>query len=522
MHDETYKGTSMQRKGRSALRSRPDGTFNSFGSGPVRRGAARQVVAGVLAASMLPWSLATAVAQEYGAPPPPDAGYGAPLSAYQPQGPEQLDQLVAPIALYPDSLVAQVLAAATYPAQVASAQQFLLQNSSYPPEQLAELANTQPWDPSVKALVAFPQVVNTLNQNMDWTTQLGNAYYNQPQDVLGAVQAMRQRAYAAGSLRPTPQLAVDYAPGDIVIAPVNPSVVYVPYYNPWVVYGAPVPVYGHYYYGGPPAGVVFAAGLAIGFGVGLAIGAFTHFSWGFHSWAPNWGSRTIVYNHNTYISNSVTVINHGNYGRFDRAPEARAFNQQQAARFSSVGNRTTINNVMVNRGGNTFNNGGNTYNRGGNAFNSGGNTNYNRSGSTFNNGGNTVNRGVSPYNGGANPANRGGVYNGGAYNNGANTAYRGAQPAPGANAYNRPAAQPQGNYSQARPQAQGSYNQARPQAQFNPQQGGGARPQQQQYSQRPQGGAPQAARPQQHSAPQGNHGNGGGHEEHGGGHDDHR
>ncbi len=508
MHDETYTGKSMQRRGRISLHNAQEmQSAPSFGGNdPVSRSAARQVIAGVLAASMLPASLTAALGQDYGAPPPPpDAGYGAPLSGYQPQGPDQLDQLVAPIALYPDSLVAQVLAAATYPAQVASAQQFLYQNSSYPPEQLAELANTQPWDPSVKALVAFPQVVETLNRNIDWTTQLGNAYYNQPQDVLGAVQAMRQRAYAAGSLRPTQQLAVNYAPGDIVIAPINPAVVYVPYYNPWVVYGAPIPAYGHYYYGGPPAGVVFGAGLAIGFGVGLAIGAFTHFSWGFHSWAPNWGSRTVVFNHNTYISNSVTVVNHGNYGRYDRAPEARAFNQQQAARFGNVGNHTTINNVTVNRGGNTYNNGGNT--------------NYNRSGSTFNNGGNTVNRGGNTYNNGGNTVNRGSAY-GGSYNNGASTAYHGAQPTPGANAYSRPGSQPQQNAGQARPQQQ---------AQFNPQQGGSARPQQQ-YSQRPQGSsqqgsAPQAARPpqQQHSAPQQAHGNGGGHEEHGGGgHDDHR
>ena len=532
MHNEWKTAKRMQRRDNHSSRIGEAAASAAFGGSLLGRSGARQLIAGVLAASMFPWSTASALGQEYGAPPPPDAGYGAPQSAYLPQGPEKLDQVIAPIALYPDSLVAQVLAAATYPAQVASAQQFLAQNSGYPPEQLAELANTQPWDPSVKALVAFPQVVNTLNQNMDWTTQLGNAYYNQPQDVLGAVQAMRQRAYAAGSLRPTPQLAVDYAPSAIVIEPVNPAVVYVPYYNPWVVYGAPVPVYGHYYYGGPPRGVVFAAGLAIGFGVGLAIGAFTHFSWGFHSWAPNWGSRTVVFNHNTYISNSVTVINHGNYGRYDRAPEARAFNQQQAARFSNVGNRTTINNVTVNRGGNTFNNGGNTYNRAGSTFNNGGNTNYNRNGSTFNNGGNTV-RGVSPYANGANTANRG------AYNNGAVNGYRGAQPTPNAGAYNRPAQQPTpgaynrpaqqptpgiGAYNRYPAQSQGGYGQqARPQqqAQFNSQQAGAARAQQQQYSQRPQGGAPQAARPQQQqrSAPQQNHNNGneGKHEEHGGG-----
>ena len=388
----------------------------------------RQALAGLLAATMLPVGLGTAWAQNNGGPPPPPPDYdnqgqnppqgqypnqnqgpgpgqnqgqypdqnqgpgpdqGPPPSSYQTLGPEQLDQLVAPIALYPDSLVAQVLAASTYPAQVASAQQFIQQGGNYPPDQLAEQANTQPWDPSVKSLVAFPQVVNDMNRNMDWTTQLGNAYYNQPQDVMSAVQTMRQRAYSAGSLRPTSQLGVTYEPGNIVIAPVSPSVVYVPYYNPWVVYGAPIPAYRGYYYG-PPRGVAFGAGLALGFGVGIAIGAFAHFSWGYHSWAPDWRSHAVVFNRTTYISRSVTVVNHGYYGHFDRAPQARAYNQAQAARFG--GNHTTINNVTVNRGGNTINRGGQTYNRGGNTINRGGQT-YNRGGNTFNRGGQTYNRG---------------------------------------------------------------------------------------------------------------------------------
>ena len=218
------------------------------------------------------------------------ADEGAPPQPYQALAPEQLNDLVAPIALYPDSLVAQILAAATYPQQVVAAGQFVQQSGNYPPAELAEMANQQPWDPSVKSLVAFPQVLQDLNQNMNWTTDLGNAYYNQPQDVMAAVQSMRQRAWAAGSLRSTPQLAVAYDPGDIVISPVSTNVVYVPYYNPWVVYGAPLPVYAHYYWG-PPAGVVFAGGLALGFGVGFAIGAFGGFGWGFHNWAPNWGAR---------------------------------------------------------------------------------------------------------------------------------------------------------------------------------------------------------------------------------------
>ena len=401
----------------------------------------QQAIAGALAAALLPMSMGAAFAQDQNAPPPPPPDYGdqgggpgpdqggPPPNSYQALPPQQLDQLVAPISLYPDALVAQILAASTYPQQVAAAEQFVQQNGSYPPQQLGEMANTQPWDPSVKALVAFPQVLNNLNQNMNWTTQLGNAYYNQPQDVMSAVQDMRQRAYAAGTLRPSPQLSVAYAPGDIVIAPVNPAVVYVPYYNPWVVYGAPIAVYPHYYWG-PPAGVALGVGLAVGFGVGIAIGAFAHFGWGFHAWAPNWGARTVVFNHATYISRSNTVINHGYYGHFDRSPAARAFNAQQARSF---GNHTTINNVTVNRGGNTYNRGGNTYNRGGNTFN-GGNT-YNRGGQTYNRGGQTYNRGGQTYNNGR-------------------TGYSG---------YNSQAGHTQGQYN-ARPQQQGH---AAPQAQHS-------------------------------------------------------
>lgn len=336
--------------------------------------------------ALFPMSVGMAVAQDAdqyptqqnGAPPPPPEDQQQ--SSYEPLGPDQLDQLVAPIALYPDSLVAQVLAGATYPAQVASAEQFVQQSGNYPAQQLAEMANTQPWDPSVKSLVAFPQVLSNMNQNMDWTTQLGNAYYNQPQDVLGAVQTMRQRAYAAGSLRSTPQLNVEDEPGSIVIAPVSPAVVYVPYYNPWVVYGAPLPVYPRYYYG-PPAGIAFGAGLALGFGVGIAVGAFAGFSWGCHNWGPNWGSRTVVFNHNTYISHSVTVINHGNYGGYDRNAQARAFNQQQSVQPGGV-HSTTINNVTVNRGGNSYSRSGSTFNNGGSAYSHGGAT-FNRSANTY-------------------------------------------------------------------------------------------------------------------------------------------
>ena len=122
----------------------------------------------------------------------------------------QLDQWVAPIALYPDSLVAQILTAATYPSQAVEADRFLERNSSLPQLELVRMVDEQPWDPSVKALTAFPSVLSNLDRNLDWTTELGNAYYNQPHDVMSAIQTMRDRAYAAGTLKTTPQQSVLY------------------------------------------------------------------------------------------------------------------------------------------------------------------------------------------------------------------------------------------------------------------------------------------------------------------------
>ena len=112
-----------------------------------------------------------------------------------------------------------------------------------PAEQIAAGADAQNWDPSVKALTAFPQVLGEMDRNMRWTTDLGTAYYNQPQDILQAVQEMRQRAQAAGNLQSTPQETVNYDQGNIEVAPANPQVVYVPAYNPWVVYGQPISPY---------------------------------------------------------------------------------------------------------------------------------------------------------------------------------------------------------------------------------------------------------------------------------------
>ncbi len=239
--------------------------------------------------------------------------------APQPLTADQLDQLVAPIALYPDALAAQVLAAATYPTQVVEADRWLQAQGNAAADQIAAGANAQNWDASVKALTAFPSVLAQMDRNLQWTTDLGNAYYNQPQDVMDSVQAMRQKAQAAGTLHSTPQQTVTNDAGQVVIAPANPAVVYIPVYNPWVVYGAPLAVFPGFYYAAPP-GIVWG-GLALGFGVGIGVAAFAPWGWGYGHWGMGWGTHAVLFNRGAYITHSVTVVNRG----FNRP--GRAFNR---------------------------------------------------------------------------------------------------------------------------------------------------------------------------------------------------
>jgi hypothetical protein len=253
--------------------------------------------------------------QDYGqqayAPPtqayPPD-NYSPQQPPAQPLDPVRLEQLVAPIALYPDTMVAQILAAATYPAQVAAADHWRQAMGYAPPDAIAAGANAQPWDPSVKALTAFPQILAMLDQNLQWTTDLGNAYFNQPQDVLETVQVLRQRAQAAGTLESSPQEAVNYDQGYIELAPVNPAVVYVPAYDPWTAYGQPIAPYSGFSFFGALGSVASFAGSALmRFGPGIAMGAFSHTPFGLLSWAINWLGQAILFNHSAYYSHSTTV-----------------------------------------------------------------------------------------------------------------------------------------------------------------------------------------------------------------------
>src|SRR5438309_4292650 len=153
------------------------------------------------------------------------------------QSPKELQQLVAPIALYPDALVAQILAAATYPTEIVEADRWVQQHPELKGEQLAQAVDQQSWDPSIKAITQFPSVLASMDKNLSWASALGDAYVNQQQAVLDAVQTMRKRAQQAGNLESTPQETVSTQGQSVVIQPVNPEVVYVPAYDPWIVYG---------------------------------------------------------------------------------------------------------------------------------------------------------------------------------------------------------------------------------------------------------------------------------------------
>ena len=217
---------------------------------------------------------------------------------------DQLDSLVAPIALYPDPLLAQVLAASTYPLEIIQLQQFLNKHKDLTGQALTDAVMKQAWDPSVQALAPLPDVVKRLADDIQWTTDLGNAFLAQESDVMDAVQRMRAKAEGTGNLKSTDQMKVETQTVDnksvIVIQQANPQVVYVPTYNPTVVYGPPIYPYPPIYY--PPPGY-YAAGLAISFGVGVAMGA----AWGWGGgwgWNCGWGHSNVNVNiNNTYVRN---------------------------------------------------------------------------------------------------------------------------------------------------------------------------------------------------------------------------
>jgi hypothetical protein len=231
---------------------------------------------------------------------------------------DQLDSLVAPIALYPDPLLAQVLAASTYPLELVQLQNWLGKHPDLKGQALTDAVQKEDWDPSIQAMSAFPDLVKQLVDGIKWTTDLGNAFLAQQSDVMDAVQRMRMKAQSAGNLKSTEQQTVETKTVEsktvVVIQQANPQIVYVPSYNPVVVYGPPVYPYPPIYY--PPPSY-YAAGVAIAFGVGLAIGSSYHGGWG---WGCGWGHSSININiNNNYVRHyNNTNINRGNVNNINR------------------------------------------------------------------------------------------------------------------------------------------------------------------------------------------------------------
>jgi hypothetical protein len=251
---------------------------------------ARGVVGAILAVLLLGAGVLLAQ-QAPPAPPPPD----------QALSPDQLDDLVAPIALYPDPLLSQVLVAATYPLEVVQANQWVQKNPGISGPALTQAAQQQNWDASVQALAVFPDVLKRLNDDVAWTTNLGNAFLAQQQDVMDAVQRMRQKAQQAGKLQSTAQQNVatttDAGRQYIDIEPANPEVIYVPVYDPMWIWGPPMWYpYPHWWW---PQRSFLTGGLYFGFGgpidMGIYFGAGWH-GWGGWGWHPGWGNRTVMVN----------------------------------------------------------------------------------------------------------------------------------------------------------------------------------------------------------------------------------
>jgi hypothetical protein len=220
---------------------------------------------------------------------------------------EQLESLVAPIALYPDPLLSQTLVASTYPLEVVQLQQWLEKNKGLKDKALADAVAKQPWDPSIQAMAPLPDVVKRLADDIQWTTDLGNAFLAQQSDVMDAVQRMRARAQGKGALQSNEQQRVQTQVVEskevIVIEQSNPQVVYVPSYDPVYVYGPPAYPYPPIYYPPYPTGGVIAAS-AISFGVGLAMGAAWGGGWG---WGCGWGGNDINVNMNNNFNRNTNI-----------------------------------------------------------------------------------------------------------------------------------------------------------------------------------------------------------------------
>jgi len=239
---------------------------------------------------------------------------------------EELEAILAPIALYPDELLAQTLMASTYPLEIVEADRFVKANPNLKGDQLTKPLEEKNWDPSVKSLVNFPSVLAMMSEKLEWTQKLGDAVIAQEKDVMSTVQSLRQKAQASGNLNTTSEQKVVVQEKTIVIDSANPQVVYVPTYNPTVVYGAwAYPSYPPYYYY-PPG---YVAGAAFTFAAGVAIGAAWGYAWGGCNWRG--GNVDVNVNRNTNINNNIdrgkyqnkVTGGQGGQGKWQHNPEHR-------------------------------------------------------------------------------------------------------------------------------------------------------------------------------------------------------
>jgi hypothetical protein len=272
---------------------------------------------------------------------------------------DQLDSLVAPIALYPDPLLSQALVASTYPLEVIQLQQWLVKNKNLKGDALAAAVTKESWDPSIQAMAALPDAVKQLAENIKWTTDLGDAFLAQQSDVMDAVQRMRTKAKDAGKLKSDAQMKVETKVVEtktvVVIEQANPQVVYVPSYNPTVIYGPPVYPYPPIYY--PPV-----TGAVLAFGAGVALGAAWNGGWGYNC---GWGNNNVNINvNNNYVNhynktnvnnvnrNNINNVNRSANNTWQHSPQHRGgapyANKQTATKYGSTARADSISTRQTN------------------------------------------------------------------------------------------------------------------------------------------------------------------------------
>lgn len=279
----------------------------------------------LLTALMLTLSSSLAHSQQPASPAPAAVGAGAIASQSFTQ--QELDQLLAPIALYPDALLAQILMASTYPLEVVQAARWVDSNPKLTGGALEDALAKQPWDPAVKSLTAVPNVLQQMNDQLEWTQKLGDAFLAQQQAVMDTVQALRAKAHVAGNLKTTEQQVVTTKVQDTqtiyVVESAKPEVVYVPTYNPTVVYGSwwyPYPPYSMY-----PPGYVYPPG--VGFATGVIVGAAI---WGGVNWG--WGHSDVDIDINRYNNFNRTNISNKNWNHNVAHRGGVAYRDQNVAR----------------------------------------------------------------------------------------------------------------------------------------------------------------------------------------------